>query len=190
MDGLHPGTGLVMKHIWPYSHCCVCVDLSPQFANKFTLQVHVPVNTAVTKHCHLCDPQLQHGQQETKPLRCHNVNGVNIASCFLQCNEKQNVYMYRWTQRQEKCKDMEALGIFFLITINQLFALVSLSSSTAHLPLLNLAACTSCSYINQGMFCYIASQLVIYKRETVEFEKSFTKQIRLMLSNYQSACLK
>lgn len=85
---------------------------------------------------------------------------------------------------------MEALGIFFLITINQLFALVSLSSSTAHLPLLNLAACTSCSYINQGMFCYIASQLVIYKCETVEFEKSFTKQICLMLSNYQSACLK
>lgn len=37
MDGLHPGTGLVMKHIWPYSHCCVCVDLSPQFVNKFTL---------------------------------------------------------------------------------------------------------------------------------------------------------
>lgn len=85
---------------------------------------------------------------------------------------------------------MEALGIFFLITINQLFALISLSSSTAHLPLLNLAACTSCSYINQGMFCYIVSCLYMTSWEAVEFEKSFTKQICLMLSNYQSACLK
>lgn len=35
-----------------------------------------------------------------------------------------------------------------------------------------------------------ASQLVIYKHEAVKFERSFTKQVRLLLFSYCSTCLK
>lgn len=41
-----------------------------------------------------------------------------------------------------------------------------------------------------GYISYVASQLVIYKHEAPKFERSFTKEVHLLLFSYHSTYLK